>query len=117
VAVFGGFAAGVLTYAGFGLGIWAVGGFVMGWWAIGGCAIAWTASLGGIGIAREFAQGGIAVALHANDAAANAYTANSVFFRAAFALVTTWLWPTMLAATVPSILLAIARRRKQNSVK
>jgi RNA polymerase sigma factor (sigma-70 family) len=115
--VFGGFAAGALTYAGFGLGIWAVGGFVMGWWAIGGCAIAWTASLGGIGIAREFARGGIAVALHANDSAANSYIANSGFFRAAFALVTTWLWPTMLAATVPSILLAMVRRRKQKGVK
>ena len=117
VAVFGGFAAGVLTYGGFGLGIWAVGGFVMGWWAIGGCAIAWTASLGGIGIAREFAEGGIAVALHANDAAANTYIASSGFFRAAFVLVTTWLWPTMLAATVPSLVLAIARRRKQKSAK
>ncbi len=117
VAVFGGFAAGVLTYAGFGFGIWAIGGFVMGWWAIGGCAIAWTASLGGIGIAREFAQGGIAIALHANDAAAGAYTLNSAFFRNAYALVTTWLWPTMLAATVPSLLLAMARRRKQNTAK
>jgi RNA polymerase sigma factor (sigma-70 family) len=115
VAVLGGFAVGALTYAGFGLGIWAVGGFVMGWWAIGGCAIAWTASLGGVSVAREFAQGGIAVALHANDATANTYIAHSAFFRIAFALVTTWLWPTMLAATVPSILLAIAGWRKQKS--
>jgi RNA polymerase sigma factor (sigma-70 family) len=117
VAVLGGFAVGALTYAGYGLGIWAVGGFVMGWWAIGGCAVAWTASLGGVSIAREFAQGGIAVALHANDAAANSYIVHSAFFRIAFSLVTTWLWPTMLAATVPSILMAIARQRKQKSPK
>ena len=114
VAVFGGFAAGVFTYGGYGLGIWSVGGFVMGCWAAGGCAIGWTASLGGIGIAREFAQGGIAVALHANDAAAAAYQQNSMFFPVAYALVTTWLWPIMLAATVPSLLLAMARRQKQN---
>jgi RNA polymerase sigma factor (sigma-70 family) len=117
VAVLGGFAGGVWTYAGFGFGIWAVGGFVMGCWAMGGCAVASIASVGGVCLAREFAQGGIAIALHANDAAASAYVVNNEFFRVAYALVTTWLWPTMLAATVPSVLLSFFVRRKQRRAK
>ena len=110
-AVFGGFAAGILTYSGFGFGVWGIGGCMMAWFAVGGCAIGWTASLGGIAIARQFAVGGVAVALHANDAAAHAFIENRTFFPIAFLLVTKWLWPTMLAATIPTILLTIAGRR------
>jgi len=111
-AVFGGFCAGILTYAGFGFGVWAVGGCVMGWLATGGCAIAGNAALGGIAIARQFALGGVAVALHANDPIANAWVQNTPFFQIAYPLLTKWLWPTMLAATVPTVLLSIALRRR-----
>jgi len=116
LAVLGGFAAGVLAYAGFGIGVWAVGGVVLGWWSVGGCAVASAASVGGIAIAREFALGGIAIARHANEAPAQTYTGTSAFFQIAYRLVTTWLWPTMIALTVPSILLAIARRRKKTGM-
>jgi RNA polymerase sigma factor (sigma-70 family) len=111
--VFGGFAAGVLTYAGFGLGAWAMGGFVLGRLAMGACAVGWTAAVGGIAIAHEFAQGGVAVALHANDAVADAYTRQQVFFQYSYMLLTRWLWPTMVLATVPSILIWLAARKRQ----
>lgn len=116
LVVLGGFAAGALTYAGFGLGIWAMGGFVIGWWSVGGCAVASAGSVGGIAIAREFAVGGIAIAGHANDAAAQSFVATHRFFPIAYRLLTTWLWPSMIALTVPSIFLAIARRRKKTGV-
>lgn len=113
LVVLGGFAVGALTYAGFGLGIWAVGGLVAGWWTVGGCAVASAGSVGGIAIAREFALGGVAVARHANDAAAQTFVANHPFFPIAYRLLSTWLWPSMIVLTIPSILLAIVRRRKK----
>jgi RNA polymerase sigma factor (sigma-70 family) len=111
--VFGGFSAGVLTYAGFGLGIWAMGGFVLGWWAMGGVAVGWTAAVGGVAIAHEFAQAGVAVANHANDAMADAYNRQQVFFQYSYLLLTRWLWPTMLLATIPSILIWRVCRKDQ----
>ncbi len=109
--VFGGFSAGILTYAGFGFGVWGIGGCIIGLFTVGGCAIAWNAALGGIAIARQFALGGAAVALHGNDAAAQAFIQHAKFFQVSYLLVTKWLWPTMLAATVPSVLLSLALRR------
>ena len=51
--------------------------------------------------------------MHANDAAANAYIRNNAFFQIAYQLVTTWLWPTMLLLTVPSVLMTIVFKRKR----
>ena len=112
-AVFAGFGVGAVCYAGFGLGLWALGGLVMGVVSIGGCAIGWKAAAGGIAIAQEFAQGGVAVALHANDAVARDYIENSKFFGFAFALLTKWLWPTVLVASLPSALLWWRIRKKR----
>jgi RNA polymerase sigma factor (sigma-70 family) len=75
----GGGAIGGLTLGGIGLGILAAGGEAMGWIAAGGTAVAVKAALGGFAVARDFAQGGIAHAAHANDLAAR------VFFRRAIA--------------------------------
>jgi hypothetical protein len=113
VAVLGGYAAGLLTYAGFGIGLCTIGGIAIGWWSVGGCAVASSAALGGIALARTFALGGVAIALHANDAVANAYIRNNTFFQIAYQLVTTWLWPTMLLLTVPSVLMTIVFKRKR----
>jgi RNA polymerase sigma factor (sigma-70 family) len=113
LAVLGGYAAGLLTYAGFGFGLWTIGGIALGWCSVGGCAVASSAALGGIALARNFALGGVAIALHANDAAANAYIRNNAFFQIAYQLVTTWLWPTMLLLTVPSVLMTIVFKRKR----
>ncbi len=41
---------------------------------------------------HELAQGGVAVALHANDAVAQAYTGNHLFFQCAYPLMTKWLY-------------------------
>jgi RNA polymerase sigma factor (sigma-70 family) len=111
--VFGGFALGGIVYAGFGLGVWALGGLVLGLSAIGACAVGWTAALGAIAIAHQFAQGSAAVALHANDAVADAYIRSGIFFRFSYALLTTWLWPTMLLATLPSLLIWRATRKNR----
>jgi RNA polymerase sigma factor (sigma-70 family) len=115
--VFGGFAAGILCYAGFAVGPWVVGGMVSGLMAVGGCAFGWKAALGGIAIAREFAQGGVVVAPHANDALATAYISSNAFFRNAFSLVTKWLWPTLLFSLLPSLVIwgATKRKRKQEA--
>jgi hypothetical protein len=113
--VFGGFGAGVLCYAGFAVGVWVVGGMVSGLMAVGGCAFGWKAAVGGIAIAHEFAQGGVALAPHANDAAAGAFIGGNAFFPNAFALVTKWLWPTVLLSMLPSLLIwrATKKRRQQ----
>ncbi len=53
----------------------------MGRLAYGGCALGWTAALGGAAFAREFARGGLALAKHANDAAAGAFIQNNTFLQ------------------------------------
>ena len=87
----GGFGVGLLTLGGFAIGIGSLGGFSLGWWAIGGmavglqavgaCAIAWLGADGAVAVAHDFAAGGIALARHGNDAEAQAFFANSVFFQ------------------------------------
>jgi len=77
----GGFAIGLVTFGGFSLGPWAIGGMAAGWQAFGGCAIAWLGAQGGAAVAHDFAMGGVALARHANDAAAEAFFANSGFSR------------------------------------
>jgi RNA polymerase sigma factor (sigma-70 family) len=110
--LFGGFGIGLLTYAGFGLGLWAMGGMVVGLNSIGGVAVAWNAAAGGIAVAHRFAQGGVALAQHANDDVSLAYAHNSVFFQYAYLLMTKWLLPTMLVATLPSLIGWQVTRRK-----
>jgi RNA polymerase sigma factor (sigma-70 family) len=112
---FGGFALGAVAYGGFGFGIWVMGGFVIGCWAVGGCCTALLGSAGGLAMAGQFAQGGIALAPHANDAAARAYFSSHVFFRGAFSLATTWLWPTFIVAMIPSVILALRARFKNRA--
>ena len=113
--VFGGFALGGLCYAGFALGIWAVGGIATGLFALGGCAIGWKAAVGGIAMAQGFAQGGIALAAHANDMASHAFCDNNLFFRNAYSLVTTWLWPVLLVSMLPTLLIARATKKRRLS--
>ncbi len=77
---FGGLAMGVLVLGGTGIGGWAFGGLVIGWQAFGGCAIALNAAWGGYAIAHDFALGGIAHALQANnDLAKQAMNTNPFF--------------------------------------
>jgi RNA polymerase sigma factor (sigma-70 family) len=111
--VFAGFGIGALCYAGFALGIWALGGIASGWLSLGGCAVAWKAAAGGVAVAREYAQGGLALAVHANDALSRSYCEGNGFFQIAYLLVTKWLWPTLLASLLPTILIGRASRKRR----
>ena len=78
---FGGLAVGLVSFGGVSFGPWAIGGFAVGWQAFGSCAIGWSAALGAVAVAHDFAQGGVALARHANDAVAGAFLKNSGFFQ------------------------------------
>jgi RNA polymerase sigma factor (sigma-70 family) len=80
---FGGVAAGVMALGGIAAGGWAFGGLALGWQAFGAIAIAWQAGAGGMAIAHDFALGGTARAIHANDGPARAFIQEQGFFRAA----------------------------------
>ncbi len=99
----GGMAAGVACWGGIGFGVWAIGGCALGWRAYGGCAVAWEAAQGVLVAARHFALGTVAVAQHANDAAARAAMNQNPFFqftrqvmRYAALLNLTWFVPMLL---------------------
>jgi RNA polymerase sigma factor (sigma-70 family) len=100
---FGGFAIGLVALGGFSLGPWAVGGMAVGLQAFGGCAMGWFGAHGGVAVAHDFAIGGVALARHGNDAAAEAFFASSGFFqlvrgamRYADWLNLMWLFPCVL---------------------
>jgi RNA polymerase sigma factor (sigma-70 family) len=77
---FGGLALGALVLGGMGFGVWVFGGLAIGWQAFGGCAIALNAAWGGYAIAHDFALGGLAHALQANnDIATQVMMANPFF--------------------------------------
>jgi hypothetical protein len=78
---FGGCAVGLLSLGGFSLGVWAFGALAFGWQVFGACAVAWHAANGGVAIAHDFAVGGIARALQANNAAAGSYFQQTLFFQ------------------------------------
>jgi RNA polymerase sigma factor (sigma-70 family) len=78
---FGGCAVGLLSLGGFSLGVWSFGALAFGWQVFGACAVAWDAANGGIAIAHNFAVGGIAHALHANNDAAQSYFRLNLFFQ------------------------------------
>jgi hypothetical protein len=79
----GGIAAGLLVLAGAAIGLASLGGLAVGVLAVGGAAFGWVAAVGGLAVARDFASGGVALATHANDAAAAAYVAGHPFLHAA----------------------------------
>jgi hypothetical protein len=78
---FGGCAVGLLSLGGFSLGVWSLGALAFGWEVFGCCAIGWIAADGGIAIAHNFAVGGIAQALQANNDAAQSYFRLNLFFQ------------------------------------
>jgi RNA polymerase sigma factor (sigma-70 family) len=79
----GGVGVGMVSFAGVALGVWAAGGISAGYMAFGGGAAGWLAASGGVAAAHEFAVGAPAAAQHANDAAAQAFAADSTFFHCA----------------------------------
>ena len=77
----GGMATGVACWGGIGFGVWAIGGCAIGWTAYGGCSVGWESAQGVLVAARHFALGTVAVAQHANDAAARAAMNQNPFFQ------------------------------------
>jgi RNA polymerase sigma factor (sigma-70 family) len=77
---FGGCAVGLISLGGLSVGLWSFGALAFGWQAFGACAIAWKAANGGIAIAHDFAVGGLAAAMQANNGAARAYFWQTPFF-------------------------------------
>jgi hypothetical protein len=77
---FGGMAIGILALGGFGLGVWSYGGLVLGWQTLGGCALGWHSAVGGIALARDFAVGGAAHAVQANNEIARQLVNSSAFY-------------------------------------
>ncbi len=77
----GGIAIAIFALGGVAVGQAAVGCFAGGYWAAGGLALAAHAAEGALVIARDFAVGKNAIALHANDAAARAFIDTHPFFQ------------------------------------
>lgn len=92
----GGFAVGLVPFGGFSFGPWALGGMAVGWQAFGGCAVGWSAAEGGVAVARYFAVGAVALARHANDAAAEAFIRDTPFFQSALAAMRYAQWLNLL---------------------
>jgi RNA polymerase sigma factor (sigma-70 family) len=116
----GGLSIGVVSLAGLALGGLAFGGLAVGWCAFGGAALAWHAAFGGAAWAHEYAVGGSAIAIHANDATARAYIAQSAIFQKALAyaqFLATHQTAFMVSAyavslSIPLIIFAICYRAK-----
>jgi hypothetical protein len=68
--------------AGVALGIAPVGGLAAGLYAFGGAAFGWVAAVDGPAVARDWAVGGSANAVHANDPVALQYFRSNVYFQA-----------------------------------
>jgi RNA polymerase sigma factor (sigma-70 family) len=103
----GGLGLGLLAFGGLGLGLAATGGTAVGYVAYGGGAIGWLGAAGGVVLARHFALGGGALALHANDAAARAFMQGSTFFHYAEAFV----WTMIGISWVPTMISVYVKRR------
>ena len=89
---FGGCAIGLLPLGGLAMGLWSFGGFAIGWLAYGGCALAWKAAFGGTAIAHDFALGGLAHALSANNEVAKTFVQEQPFFRVAQVMIRHLAW-------------------------
>ena len=107
----GGVGAGLFAFGGLAVGFAAMGGAAAGYVAFGGGAIGWLGASGGATLARHFAQGGGAIAQHANDPAAQAFMRGNFFFRNGWTIfniliTVVWLLP-------PALSLYFKRRRER----
>jgi RNA polymerase sigma factor (sigma-70 family) len=93
---FGGGAVALLSLGGFSLGIWSFGALAFGWQVFGACAMAWHAASGGVAVAHDFAAGGLAHALQANNEAARTYIRSSPFLQHAHLALRYLAWLNLL---------------------
>jgi RNA polymerase sigma factor (sigma-70 family) len=114
---FGAVAVGMVAIGACSMGVWADGGLAIGWQACGGCAMAWNAAVGGMAVAHDFAQGGIAHAMQANTDIARQFIQQNFFLRCAqkafghsILVLLIWIVPTSLQGWV----VARARGRREN---
>ncbi|HHJ15776.1 MAG TPA: hypothetical protein ENJ80_03675 [Gammaproteobacteria bacterium] len=110
----GGLAAGLVSFAGLAVGYFALGGGAVGMVAAGGGAVAWQAAFGGLAVANEYAQGGLAIAKHANDQIAEHYFVNNLFFSSAQAILEHSRW-FLLLLILPIIQSLINRKKHRDS--
>jgi hypothetical protein len=106
----GGIAMGLVSFGSFCIGVWALGGLALGWQASGICAAGWLAADGMCAAAHGFARGSIALALHANDAAASAFFSGGRFYRAV-SVVLSYSWLLYFTFLFPLVMWRWARRR------
>lgn len=109
----GGISLGVLAIAGVSAGVWSLGGLALALFAVGGASFGLYAATGGLAIAAEYALGGVAVASHANDEAAQAYFSMGSFFRYADSLVPYSRWLLAIAVGVGALAWAFGRGTKE----
>ncbi len=126
---FGGIGIGILPFSAVALGIfplgaialggWAYGGLAFGWQIFCGCGAAWNAATGGIVVARDFADGGVARAAQANTELARQFIEQGFFFRIGhfisyhnMLLNAVWIIPIFLMSRVVT---RAKRRREQGS--
>ncbi len=112
---FGGVAAGVVALGGIAAGVWPLfGGLLIGWQAYGGClTVAWNAAAGDFAFAHDFALGGIARALQANDEPARQFIEPNMFFGCSRWIARHWLWVNLLWAIPFFIQWQMARRSQR----
>jgi hypothetical protein len=109
----GGCGIGLLAFGGLAVGGWAMGGGAIGYMAFGGGALGWLAASGGATVARYYAQGGGAVAEHANDHAAWIFMQQHIFFRDSGNIFTVFITLSFL----PMVLQVISKIRRDRKAK
>jgi RNA polymerase sigma factor (sigma-70 family) len=116
---FGGGSVGLLSLGGFSVGLWSFGALAFGWQVFGACAIAWNAASGGVAVAHDFAVGGIALALQANNEAARSYLRSSLFLQHAHLALRYLAWLNLLWV-IPMVArwrVVVRSRRQANSAR
>jgi len=96
---------GLLALGGMALGWGALGFMAAGGWAAGAAAAGIHAALGPLAVAGEFAAGGVALAAHANDAAAAAIMHHALLFRVAAGAWRVAVWAAFLGWLPPLLLI------------
>jgi hypothetical protein len=108
----GGLGVGLLAFGGVSLGVGAAGGCAIGYVALGGGAVGWLGASGGAAVAHYFAQGGAALAEHANDPAARDFMRHSAFFHYAELLIYPMILLSWLSLAVPAYVIRRLKRRR-----
>jgi RNA polymerase sigma factor (sigma-70 family) len=113
---FGAISLGIFSLGAVSVGVWAYGAAAIGWQIFCGCGFAWNAAMGGVVVARDFADGGIAHAAQANTELAWQFFQQQPFFRIARVISNHALWMMLLwviPVSLQSRVVARARRRRE----